>query len=392
MTLGEPACHLRFGQGGNGAACQLQGFSHPEDGFTWMLGPLAELVIPVPPGEGDLLLEMSVHAFIGPGLPAQRIGVAVNAIDLAEVTARGTAVLGVRIPASCCAAKRTLRLTFHLPDATSPHALEGTDDVRQLGCQMRELLLRWQQPEPASPPRHRARLPFQPGDTPARTDELIRYTTGLAPEALLSQFESLGHNCEFGLVQRRCGAEPQGLLRFVGIELHQLWRGLRCGFTGVSDPARLTAYASDGETPEWMLIHADYNMHTHSFQAAARVALADMVAAQAQRLSLQHRRFLEVLASGEKLFTVQGMMPMATADALPILHALRSYGDNALLFVTTSATGAAGSVDMLGPHLFRGHMDAFAPVGKADQFDLPSWLSVCANAYRLWRESGHALP
>ncbi len=31
---------------------------------------------------------------------------------------------------------------------------------------------------------------------------------------LMLQFESLGQNCEFGLVQRRAGADPLGLLRF----------------------------------------------------------------------------------------------------------------------------------------------------------------------------------
>ena len=33
---------------------------------------------------------------------------------------------------------------------------------------------------------------------------------------LVLQFESIGDNCELGLVQRRAGSEPLGLLRFAG--------------------------------------------------------------------------------------------------------------------------------------------------------------------------------
>ena len=36
---------------------------------------------------------------------------------------------------------------------------------------------------------------------------------------MLLEFESLGDNCEFGLVQRHFGAEPISLLRFAGFEI-----------------------------------------------------------------------------------------------------------------------------------------------------------------------------
>jgi len=34
---------------------------------------------------------------------------------------------------------------------------------------------------------------------------------------LVLQFESIGDNCELGLVQRRAGSEPLGLLRFARV-------------------------------------------------------------------------------------------------------------------------------------------------------------------------------
>jgi tetratricopeptide (TPR) repeat protein len=55
--------------------------------------------------------------------------------------------------------------------------------------------------------------------------------TRVAPEAdILLKFESLGENCEFGLVQRHYGAEPLGLLRWMGAEPDQLCLALEAGF------------------------------------------------------------------------------------------------------------------------------------------------------------------
>ena len=39
---------------------------------------------------------------------------------------------------------------------------------------------------------------------------------------LLLQFEPIGDNCEFGLMQQYFGAEPLSLLRFAGFEFR--WR------------------------------------------------------------------------------------------------------------------------------------------------------------------------
>lgn len=54
---------------------------------------------------------------------------------------------------------------------------------------------------------------------------------------ILGQFESLGDNCEFGLVQRIGGIEPLGLLRFAGFHipveyrLNRLLDALERGFS-----------------------------------------------------------------------------------------------------------------------------------------------------------------
>ena len=58
------------------------------------------------------------------------------------------------------------------------------------------------------------------------------------------RFESLGDNCEFGLFQRMCNAEPLGLFRFAGGYLPEIIRGLNSGFSGLWGPGE--GYTQDG--------------------------------------------------------------------------------------------------------------------------------------------------
>ena len=55
---------------------------------------------------------------------------------------------------------------------------------------------------------------------------------------LFLQFESMGHNCEFGLVQRHFGAEPLGLLRWNAISVEDVILGIEQQFEGVGNPER----------------------------------------------------------------------------------------------------------------------------------------------------------
>jgi hypothetical protein len=64
---------------------------------------------------------------------------------------------------------------------------------------------------------------------------------------LLLQFESLGDNCELGLVQRRAGVEPLGLFRFAGAPLRHLIRALETRFAGMADPAHVRVQPENGE-------------------------------------------------------------------------------------------------------------------------------------------------
>ena len=63
-------------------------------------------------------------------------------------------------------------------------------------------------------------------------------------DELMLAFESLGENCDFGLVQRHAGAEPLGIYRFSGTNLYQLLSTLNNEFEGVGELLNFTVGTS----------------------------------------------------------------------------------------------------------------------------------------------------
>ncbi len=384
------AARLVFGTGGNAVPFQRGGWSHPEEGRTWCMGPEAELVLKLAPGEGDLLLEFILHPFQHtPFIVRQKLEVKVNGVAVGETQIQHVGAVAFRVKRELLGDRDTMNVTLVCPDAVRPLDLRLSSDARVLGFEVYECMAIWVPPEHPVYPRTLPPLPFRPNDPVARLEAPVRAISGLSVEQLMMQFESLGHNCEFGLVQRVCGADPLGLLRFVGISIREVLLGLDFGFEGADDPDLIRIYPEAEGAPEWMVRNDRYNLHAHTFRDPATVDEATIRHEELTKLKFKRRKFLEVLESGDKIFVFQRQEHMTEAHALPILNLLRSHGRNALLFVTPSADLPCGSVDRLAVDLYRGNIDKLAPTGAADKFNLPAWISICANAYRLWREGGY---
>src|SRR5256885_894206 len=84
----------------------------------------------------------------------------------------------------------------------------------------------------------------------------------LPVEQLMMRFESLGENCEFGLAQRRCGAEPLGLLRFSSAPLPVLLAGLRARFEGMGEPEQIDIQVSDNRQ-EYLVVDRCFGFLYH---------------------------------------------------------------------------------------------------------------------------------
>ena len=384
-----PLAELVFGRLGNAAGCLLQGWAPPEDGFTWAVGHASALRIPLPPlrAGSAVTLELDVNPFVAPGVTVgQRLMVTVNGLLVGAARIEGDGIVGYRIPAEVVGSSRSLLVELQHPDAQRPVDLGFNSDARTLGFMLRSAAVL---PAFAEAAAERRLLP--PIDLPETPDteilkEALRLCTGQTAAELLLNFESLGHNCEFGIMQRHCGAEPLGLLRFVGITLPDLVRALDCGFAEVGNDRWLRVFAHPGPRPEFLVCDMRHNISFHSFRYEDETTADQVRAEQGQQLRFFHRKFMEVLETGERLFVFQRPKQILAEQMLPLLNQLRSYGPNALLYVTEGGEHPPGSVEQVGYGLYHGHTSAVAPAADVGAGDLRAWLSICANAMRLWRD------
>ena len=374
-----------FGRDGNAQPFQCCGFASPEDGFTWSIGQGSRLALhDVTGGAGTAyLLELALNPFVPPGTRArQRLMVDVNGHRISDEALEGEGTVAYLVPRPALRPDGRLAVTLHHPDARSPAELGVGHDSRKLGFMLRSLRVL---ALPLVPPADLTVLPPQawPG-SPADMLQAVRAVTGLAPRELTMCFESLGHNCEFGLVQRHVGAEPLGLLRFAGITLDDLLAGLRRGFEGVGEDVVVRTGPAGGGRREYLVHDETYRIGLHTFRATDEASPAQIRTEHGGRLRYLHRHFQEWLRTGERIFVFQRPGQITHSQARALLAWLRSFGPNSLLYVDQTPGMPSGAVAQLELGLFHGRLERMAPAEDVGLADLPGWLSLCANAYVLW--------
>ena len=352
-----------FGDTGNAALATRAGWSAPEPGSVWSVGQRSVMVLPAS-GGGTLLIELA--PFTDPvRLASQRIAIRANGTHVAAFDLMDHSVLSVPMPADAVQPGEQLTLTFETPDAARPTDITGFGDDRVLAFSFRRLLLK---PGPAG-----TLSVFQPPAIPAEVQ-------ALAPGDLLSRFESLGENCEFGLVQRRCGIDPLGLLRFASAPLPKLRAALRARFAGMGEPDTIDVQLSaDGQ--EYMVHDRVFGFNYHAWIKAGEEGREAILAREARRVPFLVRKLLEDLESGEKIFVFHGMQPLTPESAADLKADLGRYGPGTLLWVEQADAGRKpGSVEWVAPGLLRGAIDQFAPGEDAHELSLECWLRLCGTA------------
>jgi hypothetical protein len=202
-------------------------------------------------------------------------------------------------------------------------------------------------------------------------------------QAMMLNFESLGQNCEFGLVQRRCGAEPLGLLRFSSTPLPKLLNALDARFEGMGEAGSVSVELSSNGR-EYMISDRRFGFLYHAFVEAGAMSDEALHKREVRRVPFLARKLVEDLEAAEKIFVFKGMGAMEEEEVYPLALALRRYGKNTLLFVNL-ADGArrGGSVEARAPGFLVGYLDRFAPGEDATDLELAQWVHVCRAAYRL---------
>jgi hypothetical protein len=194
------------------------------------------------------------------------------------------------------------------------------------------------------------------------------------------RFESLGENCEFGLVQRRNGVEPIGLFRFASAPLPLLMNALAARFAGMGDAANLMVEVT-ANGREYMVFEKRYQFRYHAWVAVGEKTPEEVLAREAKRLPFLVRKLTADLQEGAKIFVYHGMEPMTQAQATALSRAIRAFGPGTLLWVVLAdAEHPPGSVVRLADGLLRGHIDRFAPGEDAHDLSLQCWNELCGAA------------
>lgn len=209
----------------------------------------------------------------------------------------------------------------------------------------------------------------------------------LALEKLMLRFESLGDNCEFGMVQREGGAEPLGLLRFNGIRVPEKERpgrlvvALERRFEGLGDPGTCVIVP---EEVELFVSESRYDLWYHAGIKTGHEDLEAEARRQGTRLKFLCRKFFEDLENGDKILVWRSSATTRREQVQPLMDVLRRLGPNTLLWVTEADAGhPIASVEALEPDFLKGYVRRLGTDRQLVDIEFGPWFDLCRRVNEL---------
>ena len=285
---------------------------------------------------------------------------------------------------------RTMQLTISTPETTTyniaDYACESADVAQHFGgaaANARFKLVISSRTMPKQPTEAIINITLVSGDIHGIdiTNVFKPYQSlpSIAAGDLVMRFESLGDNCEFGLLQRAVGAERLGLFRFAGVlSASALARGIDDGFEGFATKEDLEFHTAG---TEWIGVSRRYGyvFHTHRYQP--KVTEEQIAEEESARLPFLARLVLEDIEDGDKIFVRRAGSSEGT-DLEEGMHALnralRARGPTNLLWVTQG--DHAPRVVHIGEGLYRGYIGRLAPYADAHDFSASDWVLLLSLA------------
>jgi hypothetical protein len=363
---------IDFGRTGNSAEYRRAGWSEPEPRHTWTIGQESTLEFPRPMLPGDYKLVLDVGPFLWQDrLPAQHLAVSVNGKEVGNFTIKEVTRVECLVPWRLMARSDWVLVTLSHPDAARPIDINRVPDDREIALAFETIsFVKDTDSETA------------PGN---RTTAAPKRREQLPVDQLMMQFESLGENCEFGLAQRRCHAEPLGLLRFASTPLSALLAALKQRFEGLGEPDQVEVRVSDNKL-EYLVLDRRYGFLYHPWLLVGQAEAEEIRQRELKRLPLLKRKLLEDLEEGSKIFVYRGMRPLSRALVRRLADAMREYGPATLLWVELhDAAHPPGTVELISDGLLKGYIDRFAPGDNAHDLSIACWVELCRNALALVR-------
>jgi len=357
----------------------LAGWNPPEDGGRWAIAGRSSVTLPKPDTTGDLVLLVTVDPFVFPPvLNRQSLRIKINGTILRAALICYRTVLACRIDPAMLTGPE-IEIGFEHPDMVRPAMISASTDQREYSVALRALAL-LETPRGAAP----VERPAQP---PAAA--ILPPVAGLSDAELVQYFTSIGDNCEFGLMQRRAGAEPMDLLRFAGVPFDGLVRGITGGFAGIDDcDAAEYQIREGGGVREYVLNIRQFGLQSHTGVHEGEMPAIRLVSREVKKFRVLRRLFTADLASGNRIFVYKRNDPPPEADLRKLAAALRDHGPGTLLAVSLAdAAHRPGTVEWAGEGLLRGYIDRLNPYDDATRPSSAHWEDICRQAYTLWRES-----
>jgi hypothetical protein len=374
---------LSFGGSGHSEEVIGPGWSLQEDNCRWMTGVFSVLALPMPKesNAADFFLMLRVTPFLANGqIDFQRCIVVCGAEMVAEVKLgplSWPSWIGFRISAEAVVSEKLAILFVH-PDAASPQELGISADSRELAIAVSEVVL----------------LPVTEVDESmgwrGKTGQFVSSdwrAQGLAPDwkRIAYKFQSMGENCEFGLTQRLCEAEPLGLFRFAGIFQDALIQCLRSDFSELIDEQKMDII----ETPtndDYIVHHKNISTLFHTnVRTDQNVDVDALRRKELTRLKMLVRLFREDLEGGEKVFVLTRTdLPLDEFEVLPVVSLMRRYNPNSpLLWLTVAGPDErhlVGQCELVGNNLLIGYLDRYAYGPDWSTISLECWKDILVSA------------
>ena len=204
-------------------------------------------------------------------------------------------------------------------------------------------------------------------------------------------FESLGDNCELGMLQRDWGVDYSNLFRWAfSNSLPDLIALLHRRFAGLYQFENLVPFGG-GEMVEDRANGIAFNSDMKSaFDGRSWHFLAkpyqrlEVYSGELQKITHLLLATKRSLAEARKVWVYKQNSGTSDIAAGQLHDALRQFGPVRLLVVNLAdAANPAGSARLLREGLILGYLDRFAPPENADQASAQCWIDLLRNAANL---------
>jgi hypothetical protein len=190
--------------------------------------------------------------------------------------------------------------------------------------------------------------------------------------SLFKRFESLGADCEFGMVQGIFQVDLPSLLRWATTSPDDLVKALDARFEGVGDPEHtIIAVGRDEYTSE----DRRYFMHSHTFTPPSTQAMEEFAIEHCERMQWLRRKLLEDLEAAKRIFVYKCNDGVTNEQMMALYSSMQQYNPAIILLCVRLETPhhPCGTLQQIRAGLFAGYIDRFSTV----DISVSIWTSLC---------------